>query len=50
MAICPQCTKEIRPVIDSGATPEDGGIGISSVTWVCPECEVILGVSKVDLL
>lgn len=50
MAICPKCTKKIRPVIDPGATPEGGGIGISSVTWICPECEVILGVSEVDLL
>lgn len=50
MAICPQCMKEIRPVIDSGATPESGGIGISSVTWVCPECEVILTVSEADFL
>lgn len=49
-ATCPACNEQIRPVIDPAAAPENAGLGITAVTWVCPECGVILGVSEVDLL
>lgn len=47
-AVCPNCKKEIRPAINPAAAPENAGLGIAAVTWVCPECGVILGVSEVD--
>lgn len=50
MAKCPHCKEQIRPVSDAAALPEDSGYGISGITWVCPKCEVILGVSEVDFL
>lgn len=50
MAKCPGCDEHIQPVTDTAAVPDGGGRGISTVTWVCPECDIILGVSEVDLL
>jgi phage terminase large subunit GpA-like protein len=50
MAICPHCEEVVRPVIDEATTPDGGGKGVAGGTWVCPECDVILGVSEVDML
>lgn len=50
MAKCPYCNESIRPVRQESATPEGTGHGISASTWICPECEVILAVTEVDML
>lgn len=50
MALCPRCNQRITPVSDPAATPAGGGFGITAMTWVCPICDVILGVTEVDLL
>ena len=50
MATCPVCREQVSPLIDPDATPEGAGRGIAAATWVCPECDAILGVSEVDLL
>lgn len=50
MATCPSCREQIRPVIDPEAVPTDGGRGVAAATWICPECDVILSISEVDLL
>jgi hypothetical protein len=50
MVHCPECKDQVRPVGAPSAPPKGSGIGISGITWVCPNCEVILGVSEVDFL
>lgn len=50
MAKCPYCGEKVRPVRDESATPKGTGDGISGSTWICPECETILGVSEVTVL
>ena len=50
MAVCPQCERAIRPVIDEAATPDGDGECIAGGTWICPECETISGISEVDIL
>lgn len=49
-AKCPHCGNGILPIRAESATPEGTGEGISASTWICPECNVILGVSEVNLL
>lgn len=50
MATCPACGNQVRPVKDPAAIPRDTEPGIAAATWVCPECDAILGVSEVNLL
>lgn len=47
MATCPNCAKKVTPEKDPQATPTTGD-GLAAVTWVCPECDVILSVSEVN--
>jgi hypothetical protein len=49
MATCPHCEAQIKPVRDCSATPRGSGSGIAGGTWVCPECDVILGVSEIGI-
>jgi hypothetical protein len=37
-------------MIDEATTPGGRGKGVAGGTWICPECNAILGVSEVDML
>ena len=39
MGRCPDCEASVSPV-------ESGSAGPGKTVWVCPECEVILGISE----
>lgn len=50
MATCPACNTQIRPELDHTSVPKEGGEGFSAATWKCPECDVIIAISEVDVL
>jgi hypothetical protein len=48
MATCSHCERTITLVRDCSTTPEGSGDGISGGTWICPEYDMIFGISEVE--